>query len=713
MNAPARWSLDELMVWQSWGRLTERLCHVVDPRGFVRPEDPETLKDLLPRLKACLDPESFELVLVSSLAAVLGQDPEAPAAARIALLASLLTDAADIVPWAPEKLVEAVWTLVPVLADARPHACAVWFAVGIHERVGAVESPPWWTSVADKQAQEAAAIAARLLRSRTGHGLLVLPVMSPSAAPSLYGPSLALPLYLAAWGLTRGRRPDRLAATGALKDDGGVAAVSGVFRKARAARALGCRGLLCPREGVDPEKSTGAAVALLPVKDVEAAEYLWETFEEQTGRNALTDFQRLSDPEELAHTLHLVDARAGRWHGFRARYRKTVEKIAQNPALTVQVLERLHKIVRDPHADPDWIERLLEPWDVSCLQALAEVHPSAAFQAAQIRWAAATRRGDPEEAAQWAGCCEALQPRVLLYPDGLDKVCDFLNRRLVSERHARYRFDPELPRDVQDMVRRLEEERRRRARNGRKPAAPALGKLYGTIAQNYGFCGPEHLEQVRRSVSAAQDAFGSGELPEYRAEWRRQFHYRLHAELDAEDREAAQRTVQAYLWTSRPDQRHGGPKNMPPHEWSPYEHAALARFSAETGAVDPAYAAWARHRLEKPFSGHPWPLWLWNMGRIFSTTDEKRRAWWQSAEHALRLGPTARPMALLGLAWLYREGLATASELEPYVARVVEGLVRGPLWRPHFESLLACTTTTAILDMTIRRAPTLFPFTYR
>jgi len=713
MNEPARWSLDELMVWHSWGRLMERLSHTADPRGFVWPENPETLKDLLQSLEASVDSESFGVVIVSCLASVLGHEVKAPAAVRAAVLRHLLTAAAGIVSWTAEKLLAAVWTLVPVLADARPHARPVWFAVGIHEGARALESPPWWARVSDAKAQEAVAMAARLLCARAGHGLFLLPVMSPSGGPSLCGPSLALPLYLAAWGLGQGRRPHDTAATGALKADGRVGAVSAVLRKARAAQALGCRGLICPSEGLDPRRGKGAAVALLPVEDVEGAEYLWETFEEQSGRNALTDFQRLSDPEELAHTLHLVDARAGRWHGFRFRYQKSVEKIAQDPALTAQALERLSKIVRDPHADPAWIERLLEPWDASRFEALADDNPSAAFQAAQIRWAAATRRGDPEEADQWAERCEALQPRVLLYPDSLYRVCDFLNRRLVSERHARYRFDPELPHDVRDMVRRLEEERLRRTRNARKPAAPALGKLYGTIAQNYGFCGPAYLEQVRRTVSAAQDAFGSGELPEYRPDWRRQFHYRLHAELDAEEWEAAQRTMQAYLWTSRPDQRHGGAKNIPPQGWSPYEHAALARFSADTGTIDQVYLAWARRRLEKPFSGHPWPLWLWNMGRIFSTGDEKRRAWWKSAQLSLSLGPTARPMALLGLAWLYREGLAKPSELEPYVTRVVDLLARGPLWRPHFESLLACPTMTAMLEDMMRRASFLFPFTYR
>ncbi|MEJ5366431.1 MAG: hypothetical protein WHS86_15155 [Desulfosoma sp.] len=700
-------------MWHSWGRLRERLPHVADPRGFMPPEDPEAARDALERLQACVDPVSLGLVLASCLAAVLTRGQGPSEAKDPALFRHLANAMPGFSTRDRARLLQAPWTLVPILVDARGKRDTVWFAGGLLEGDETLLTPCWWPSVADGQAQNGAAVAGTLVQARIRRGLVILPVVSPWGPQCVFGPSLALPLYLAAVGLARGRRPEHLAATGALEESGAVGAVSAVMKKARAARVLGRRALICPDQGVELERKGSAPLTLLPVKDLEAAEYLWETYEDQSGRNALADFQRLSHPEELAHTLHLVDARARGWHGFQPRYREAVEKIAREPALTMQALERLAKIVRDPQADPAWIQRLLEPWDASCFQSVAEKNALAAFQLAQIRWAAATRRGDPGEAAQWAQCCEALQDRLLQYPDGIYKVCDFLNRRLVSERQALYRFDPYLPQDVQDMVRSLEEERRLRARDGRKPAAPALGKLYGTIAQNYGFCGPAYLDEVRRVVSAAQDAFGLGELPEYRADWRRQFHYRLYAELDAEAWEAAQFTLQAYLGSSGPAQRRGEPWAVPPERWSPFEHAAMARFGAETGAVDPAYDAWARDRLKRPFSGHPWPLWLWNMGRIFSTKEEKRSAWWKSAELSLMLGPTAQPMALLPLAWLHREGLATAAELEPHVERVVNLLTRGPLWRPHFESLLACPTAIGLLEETIRRASALFPFTYR
>ncbi len=80
MNEPALWSLDELIVWGSWGRLTERLPHVADPRGFVPPEDPERARDVLRSLQALTDPQSFRWVLVSCLAAILGQSARSPAA---------------------------------------------------------------------------------------------------------------------------------------------------------------------------------------------------------------------------------------------------------------------------------------------------------------------------------------------------------------------------------------------------------------------------------------------------------------------------------------------------------------------------------------------------------------------------------------------------------------------------------------------------------
>ncbi len=712
MTEPTPWSLDELVLWHSWGCLNERLPHVADPRGFVFPEDPEAARDRFQSLKTLMDSGPYGLIVVSCLAAVLAKAPAASDLLRKALLEALAGAFPSFESGEWEKLAEAPWTLIPVVVDARPKPRAVWFAVGTHDDGGSVLTPPWWSAVADDQALRATAVGGNLLHKRTGRGLCVLPVVSPCGPRCLFGPSLSLPLYLAAWGLQKGRRPEHMTATGTLDEEGVVGPVSALLPKARAAHAVGRRALICPNQGLNPEKMQGTAVTLLPVGDVELAEYLWQTFHDQTGSKALSDFQRLSAPEELAHTVHLLDPRIGRWSGFRDRYRATTEKILRNPEWAEQVLERLAKIVRDPHADPDWIERLLEPWDARCFEALAEENPLAAFQAAQTRWAAATRRGDPEEARQWAHRCESVQDRVLLYPEGIYKICDFLNRRLVSERHALYRFDPELPEEVWDMVRRLEEERLERTRDGRKPAAPALGKLYGTIAQNYGFCGPKYLENVRQSVSAAQDAFGCGRLLGYRADWHRQFHYRLYAELDAEDWNAAQETLWAYA-PSGAAADSGTSPGKPFEIMSPYEHAALARYLADTGTVNPAYSAWAVERMERPLPGHPWSLWLWNVGRIFQKAEPKRRAWWQSAELSLRLGATAHPMALLPLAWLWCEGMATASQLEPYAARVMDHLDHGPLWRPHFQEIFGCGSTDEVLDTVLLRASSLFPFTYR
>ncbi len=713
MTEPARWSLEELVVWHSWGRFHERFPHVADPRGFVPPEDPETAKEQLRILQDVVDTESFSLTAVSCLAAVLSQNNSAFSTLRSAFLKTL----SAVVPgfesrqWA--RIAEASWTLIPILVDTRPKACAVWFAVGLDENAGSFLTPRWWESVADNEAQRAAGAAAKLVHLRSGCRLLVLPVLLPSGRQCLFGASLALPLYLAGWGLHVAKRPEHMAATGALREDGVVGPVSAVPHKARAAEAVGRRALICPSHGFDPETARKTPLTLLPVQDVEAAEYLWETFQDQNASKVLSDFERLSNPIELAHTVHLLDPRAGGWQGFPARYRNTVIKIAREPRLAEEALDRLAKMVRDPYADAAWVERLLEPWDFRCFEVLAEENPMAAFQAAQLRWAAATRRGEVKEAHRWMQRCESVQARVLQYPDGIYKVCDFLNRRIVSERHARYRFDPELPQEVWDTVRRLEEERSARARNGLKPAAPALGKLYGTIAQNYGFCGPKFGDAVGRYVSEAQDAFGLGQLPQYRADWRRQFHYRLYAELDAENWAAASETLRAYGIAPAAGAALA-PRERPFDKMSPYEHAALARYLAETGSPhEPSYLAWALERMRKPLPGHPWPLWLWNMGRIFQKKVDKERAWRMSMELSLSLGPTARPMALLPLAWLRCEGLETASRVEPHVMRVMDDLAHGPLWRPHFRELLDGGSVDDILETILLRAAGFFPFTYR
>jgi len=43
-----------------------------------------------------------------------------------------------------------------------------------------------------------------------------------------------------------------------------------------------------------------------------------------------------------------------------------------------------------------------------------------------------------------------------------------------------------------------------------------LGELYGSICQNFGFCGPRYLSECEDHAQKAMQALGGGDVPETR-----------------------------------------------------------------------------------------------------------------------------------------------------------------------------------------------------
>jgi hypothetical protein len=363
-------------------------------------------------------------------------------------------------------------------------------------------------------------------------------------------------------------------------------------------------------------------------------------------------------------------------------------------------VKHLERMGRDPGVSVQWLTKLLAPVDESVVAGVSKISAVTAFRLAQCAWAVATRKGDPQEAGRWAACCESLCDSVVVFDRGLALVGDFWNRRFITERHALYRFDPQLPKPVQEIVGRLEWYRDAQRVGDRVPVIPALAKLYGTIAQNYGFCGPDYLADTKRYVELALEAFGGDGVAQFQNDRRRQLHYLLHALLDAGRLEEAEGVLQHYLGRKEPDP-------------SPYEHAALARFGAETGRFPPGYRGVCESLLRKDLEGHPWQLWLWNVGRILTDSECKRLAWEQGLRLCNRLGSTARPMGLLHAAWLWGEGLASPEALRAAVEEILADLENGPLWKDHFRPLLTARSWAHALEEILAAPARYFPFTYR
>ncbi len=710
MSVSPSWSLEEMRVWHGWGCLEERRLQWRNPWHFRWPEKLEEAEDILKVLQRDLDPGWGRFLLTACLAAALGRREEKKAQGFLQVMQRLMAprDVGLCLDWA--QVLQAEWALVALPTVQGKKAHVFWALVGALPGATQFSSFSWWTRRLDAAAQEALKRVHGLFRQRTAKAMVFLPLLPPSGPDhSIEGPSWALPAYLGAWeahlGATGTRRSLHVAASGDVDEQGRLLPVGSIKEKAKTLAALGFRTLICPWGSAE----TPASVKTLhveEVRDVQAAECLWELKGEVTGKGFAKDFERLRSPQELAVGLRSLDPRLRGWSGFFGVYAPTVKSILKNPQDAESFTDSLERLLSDAFEDLGWVDTLLTPVGREDVRDLARQSLPASFRLAHLLWAVAGQRGDTQEALRWADFCRSsFSERLPLYPEGIHRLADLWNRLFITRYHSRYHFCAKLPEWLTEIRNRLESVRESQAVNGLKPAMPSLGKLYGTIAQNFGFCGPRYLGDCLQSVSKAWHAFGEGHVPELKKECLRQYHYLVCAFLDAGKLDEAHQALEKYLESPL--------EKVNPTGLQRYQHAALARFLAETGFRLPVYETWCREQLSRSASEHPWQLWLWNMGRWLSPREEKKSAWERGLQLCNKLGVAAHPMALLHAAWMYGEGLASPSFLEKVVESVREELVEGRLHRQHFAELLSKTTWQAVLEAVATHPARWFPFTYR
>ncbi|HHO49134.1 MAG TPA: hypothetical protein ENN06_11915 [Desulfobacteraceae bacterium] len=365
------------------------------------------------------------------------------------------------------------------------------------------------------------------------------------------------------------------------------------------------------------------------------------------------------------------------------------------------------------HPGGPYLAGLFLPADI---ERLAAGHPDLDFAA--FKWCIgcisfANHRGDIQGAEHWRAMAERLMEGVR----GADKL-EFLNHRFVGERFNRYDFRPEIPADIAVL---LEIEERIQAISPRDNRS--LGAIYGTIAQNFGFCGPSYLAELRRYTDLAVAAFGRNQVESLRPQA-----YLIYGLLDAGRFEEAAARLNGYL---------GIPEGAGPED-------ALARVAELVGnnPDDHAYqaAVTCRALADIGRSGstagsrghltliagrtmqrkqHPWQLTALNLARLYRLLGEQNEAE-RLLRHALDIclsgEATMRVMALLPLAELHHICAAGASDYA--LAEETGRLLREgtDLNRAHFQPIFresAQLEPRAMLSAVYAARHTLFPFSYR
>ena len=704
---PECWSLHEVSVWARWGCLEDRFRDLLRPHWMLWCGDQQVFARAFAELERALPPSRRHLLPQAVIAAALSQPAAAPAWVLPWLRSNIdLRELGLALPW--ETLLSMQWALFPIaLADAE-RAAITYVLVGMGTAAGVgVRLPAWWGRVADLEAQASIAIISGLLCPQTERAFCFWPLLPFIDRLLVNGPSLALPFLLAARGLLGGETRRDVLASGKVAEDGGLEPVGGLALKAAAAAREGLSGFIHPR-APGPVDVADGSIERLEARSLQEAFFLGETFKPGEGAGRVEEVRMMGDPAKLAANALLLSEATLRWKGFEAAYRQQVEVLATRRPLLDHFLDNLERAMDVPDCAVNRLQVLLAPFSEERVQALAARHPLAAFRLAQLQLTVGSRQGHVAVADGWARLGNLLLARIMANEQGLELQAAHLNRKFVLHRHGRYDFRPDLPEAMMEVIEALTESARIRRRYHAGTVAPALGKLYGTIAQNYGFCGPAFLREVERCAALAQEAFGGGRHDACEEDWRRQFCYLVYALLDAGKAEAARQALGRYL---------GGPFELfTQNDYSAlnrYQHAALARFLRETGETPAAYGKWSARQVFEDLSEHPWQLWLNNLGLAAQGPTFKKMVWARAVDQALSLGASARPMALLPLANLWQDGLWEDQLLEEKTREALKALNTPALCREHFHRYLKGEVWQEVLWSVLTFGDRLFPFSYR
>lgn len=676
-----------------------------------------------------LDEPSFENAFLR-LREELSEEPYLPQLLELYLIAHLLKDGEKAPSWATafmqrhislnrhfpsiswDSLMGGSWTVFPVAMVMGDRKQVLHFMAGLLAGVQGRELlPPWAQQLLDNGIRQALLDAAAEASARhpmpADASLCVFPMALPNAICRFDGASLGLPAALAFMKLLSGKKTsERYLATGVVLEKGHIHSVDGLANKRLLALEENRFSLfIYPEENGDIPGETELDV--FPVSNLDEAWGAVRRHAPGNGGELLMFGRMMKDPEAFVAGMERVDATWVSYEAKNGRCRNIVEKIIDQPAHFAGYVARIDRMLAARALDA--AETYLDLCTLEDLAAAARRAPLSVFKFYIQRIALANHRGDVASAQASAGRAETLL-QIALKGD-LNLCADFFNIRFVT-RHNRYCFDPVLPGDLARVLEILERRHTAQCQGG-CPTDPSLARLYGTIAQNFGFCGPDFLREARTYANKAMAAFGDGVVPEFGEDRLRQRCYLFYAFLDAGDSPRAEQSLEAFINTD--DEQHFTDLCRA-DRLNTWHHAALARFFADTGdtAKSRKYLRWCTDHKEALRGGHPCQLWAFNVGRIaFGMAAEDAVTWFQqSLDLCLEKerNPTIRAMALLPLSGLWRLGVLDESRTPALLSGVIRSALE--LNETHFRPLME-SNRDLLLENIWKRPQALFPFTYR
>jgi hypothetical protein len=613
------------------------------------------------------------------------------------------------------------WCCMPVVLTSSGRTYIRYITIGkvtsapLQDRM-----PSWAVPLFDPASSEAVRTAARaaraLCRPAEPAGLFCFPLTLPAPpahqdhTPRFQGKSLGLPLALGfAAVLHKHSLPRTLAATGEITDQGNILPVSHLDLKKKGIEDHGFNALIYPATGTG--LPTSGTLTCLPVSTLNQAYTLFSLYSPESTENLMLLSACLKDPGVLAENIGALPCAWLQWITRHHLIKPAIKALQTDPHLFAVCTDRFEKKANAFKIDHARAIQALVP--AQAIRQHRRNLPLSVFRWCTASLSLANHCGDTTDACRWEEKGSPLADTISKMDLAL--VANFYNHALVA-RHNRYRFSPDLPPALTELLALLEIIYGHKCDFGCK-TDPVLGRLYGTLTQHYAFCGPGCLNQTRTFFHNAVQAMGLDQVPEYREDWLRQHNYMTYALLDAGDLTGARQSLATYF--NQADMV-GMVNHLcnPDERFTPWHIALAARYFVRDQS-HPARTTVFRHLLRRFQSGsshaHPWQLIAFNLGRLALNIHDLatgQALLLQSIDFCFSsfAGPTIQVMALLPISFLPDSALPASRIQKTWEQKIRSAASH--LDPAHFSPVLD-TPFDEIRHQIRQATSTWFPFTYR
>jgi len=548
---------------------------------------------------------------------------------------------------------------------------------------------------------------------------------------SICGASLGLPVYLGCLALLKGvASPRNIIATGKVTCGGKLENVDGLLEKISAAALRNIDAFIYPNiSSNDPLDSYKGVTTRIPVNTLELACLNWLGFTPGHGVELARFFNLVTTPILLAKNLiSIPDFLIPLPENLKLDFRSKLQELpALNDISAFDALRTLQATVKTTTDQQNWpvtkIRTILELLDSDLIEQIAQKWVNAAafdesgcglaFDFALMHLIVANHCGEVPEANYWYQKANSYwemksgirnKSRLLLY----------VNSMIIAD-HNRFKFLPRIPGDIllEDIENVIGLHEKRFAEDREEDntvISDELARYYGSMMQQYAFCGSRYLPETLSYSQKAITAFAGTHDPTKIDSSRRQYCYQVYAYLDAALMDEAEDALLKYCGIESLE--HINPETF---REDYFQHAVLARFMADTGVKQQLYAEYIRENIDLVPLQHPIQLWLYNAGKIVDDIELKRRAWERSVKACFKYSNsvTIPVMALLPLSSLAHLKLYGEVELKPLAERAFKAIKHKDIYHPHFQKLLDIKNRQKVLAEVYAEPAEYFPFSYR